>query len=91
MTQKNKINTRKAILLRAYVVFALVSGFSVFIVYSMFKLQNGFDKEFSVEQQKKNTRVIKVEGIRGNIYAEDGSHISFTAQRGRIPQWCISR
>ncbi len=73
MTQKNKINTRKAILLRAYVVFALVGSFSVFIVYSMFKLQNGFDKEFSIEQQKKNTRVRPVEGIRGNIYADDGS------------------
>ncbi len=73
MTQKSKINTRKAILLRAYVVFALVGSFGAFIVFSMIKLQNGFDKEFSVELQKKNTRVKQVEGIRGNIYADDGS------------------
>lgn len=73
MTPKNKINTRKAILLRAYVVFALVGSFSMFIVYSIITLQNGFDEEFSIEQQKKNTRIKQVYGIRGNIYAGDGS------------------
>ena len=73
MTQPNKINTRKEILKRAYVIFILVGSFCAFLIYSMIKLQNGFDKEFSIELKKKNTRIRDVAGIRGNIYADDGS------------------
>lgn len=73
MTQTNKINTRREILKRAYVIFILVGCFCASLIYSMVKLQNGFDKEFSIELKKKNTRIRKVAGIRGNIYADDGS------------------
>ena len=46
MTQPSKVNTRKEILKRAYVIFILVGSFCAFLIYSMIKLQNGFDKEY---------------------------------------------
>jgi len=68
----NKPNTRKEILNRARVIFALVAVFGIYISVSIFKLQNGMEKDFSIKQERKNTRVNKVFGIRGNIYDGDG-------------------
>ena len=68
----NKPNTRKEILNRARIIFALVAIFGVYITVSIFRLQNGMEKDFSIKQERKNTRINKVFGIRGNIYAGDG-------------------
>lgn len=75
MTQKptNKVNTRKSILQRSLLVFSIIGLGGLYILYTIVQLQNGFDKEFSIEIQKKNTRVKDVLGLRGNIYAADGS------------------
>ncbi len=73
MSEKTKINTRKAILIRSNLIFLGVAIIGVYLLVSIFKLQNGFDKEYSTDLKNKNTRITNVEGIRGNIYAGDGS------------------
>ena len=80
--QKNaKINTRKAILLRAYLVFGIVVVFGISVLFTAAKLQLGADEEFSKEMQQKNTRTIDVKAIRGNIYAADGSLLATSVPR----------
>ena len=71
----NKINTRRAILLRTYVVFGGVLIFGLSIVISVARLQLGLDSEFNEEykKRKQNTRTTNVKAVRGNIYADDGS------------------
>lgn len=73
MAETQKVNTRKQILNRSRAVFAGLATFALFIIVSIIRLQNGFEEEFSLEQQKKNTRVKMAYGMRGNIYAYDGS------------------
>lgn len=68
-----KVNTRKQILIRARIIFALVALFGIYIVVSIFRLQNGMDPEFNINIEQQNTRVSTIYGIRGNIHAEDGS------------------
>ncbi len=66
-------NTKREIFNRAKLIFGLIAAFAIYLVITIFSLQHGYDSEFSLENQKKNTRVSKQEGIRGNIYASDGS------------------
>ena len=76
-----KVNTRRAILLRAYLVFGIVLVFGISVLVTAAKLQLGSDKEFSKALQQKNTRVIDVKAIRGNIYAADGSLLATSVPR----------
>lgn len=76
-----KVNTRRAILLRAYLVFGLVLVFGFSILFTAAKLQLGADEEFSKEMQQKNTRTVDVKAIRGNIYAADGSLLATSVPR----------
>ncbi len=69
---ENKINTRKEILNRARIIFALVALFGIFIAVSIFRLQNGMVKDFNIKEERKNTRKSTVSGIRGNIYDAEG-------------------
>jgi cell division protein FtsI (penicillin-binding protein 3) len=73
MAETQKVNTRKQILTRSRVVFACIAAFALFLIVSIVRLQNGFEEEFSLEQQKKNTRIKTAYGMRGNIYAYNGS------------------
>ena len=70
---KNKVNSRKVILVRAYVVLSLLLVFVVAIFTAAIKLQMGTDKVFAEQMSEKNTRIQEVEALRGNIYADDGS------------------
>ena len=70
---KTKVNSRKVILVRAYIVFALLAIFAVSIIVTAVKLQLGTDDKFREELSAKNTRVMEIEAMRGNIYADDGS------------------
>ena len=70
---KNKVNSRKVILVRAYVVLSLLLVFVVAIFTAAIKLQMGTDKVFAGQMSEKNTRIKEVEALRGNIYADDGS------------------
>ena len=70
---KTKVNSRKVILVRAYIVFALLAIFAVSIFVTAVKLQLGTDDKFREELSAKNTRVVEIEAMRGNIYADDGS------------------
>ncbi|MFM2425538.1 MAG: hypothetical protein RL747_1082, partial [Bacteroidota bacterium] len=70
---KTKVNSRKVILVRAYIVFALLAVFAVSIFITAIKLQLGTDDKFREELSAKNTRVVEIEALRGNIYADDGS------------------
>jgi len=70
---KTKVNSRKVILVRAYIVFALLFVFAVSIFITAVKLQLGTDDKFREELSAKNTRVVEIEALRGNIYADDGS------------------
>lgn len=76
-----KVNTRRAILLRAYLVFGIVLVFGFSVLFTAAKLQLGSDEEFSKEMQQKNTRTIDVKAIRGNIYAADGSLLATSVPR----------
>lgn len=76
-----KVNTRRAILLRTYLVFGIVLVFGFSVLFTAAKLQLGSDKEFSKEMQQKNTRTIDVKAIRGNIYAADGSLLATSVPR----------
>ncbi len=69
---ENKINTRKEILNRARIIFALVALFGIFIAVSIFRLQNGMATDFNIKEERKNTRTTTVSGIRGNIYDAEG-------------------
>ncbi len=73
MSEKTKVNTRKAILIRSNLIFLGVAIVGAYLLVSIFNLQNGFDKEYSTTLKNKNTRITNIEGIRGNIYAGDGS------------------
>ena len=70
---KTKVNSRKIILVRAYVVLSLLIVFVVAIFVAAIKLQMGTDKAFAEQMSEKNTRIKEVEALRGNIYADDGS------------------
>jgi cell division protein FtsI (penicillin-binding protein 3) len=70
---KTKVNSRKVILVRAYIVFALLFVFAISIFITAVKLQLGTDDKFREELSAKNTRVVEIEAMRGNIYADDGS------------------
>ncbi|MFN4914769.1 MAG: penicillin-binding protein [Sphingomonadales bacterium] len=76
-----KVNTRRAILLRAYLVFGIVLVFGFSVLFTAAKLQLGTDEDFSKEMQQKNTRTIDVKAIRGNIYAADGSLLATSVPR----------
>jgi cell division protein FtsI (penicillin-binding protein 3) len=76
-----KVNTRRAILLRAYLVFGIVLVFGFSVLFTAAKLQLGADEDFSKEMQQKNTRTIDVKAIRGNIYAADGSLLATSVPR----------
>lgn len=69
---QNKINTRKSILLRGYLVFAIAGFFAAAVLFAAARLQLGSDEEFSEALRQKNSRVIDVHAIRGNIYADQG-------------------
>lgn len=71
--QQNKVNTRRSILVRAYIVFGIALLFGFAVLFAAARLQLGVDKEFSQALKEKNTRVVDVKAIRGNIYAADGS------------------
>ena len=68
---KTKVNSRKVILVRAYIVFALLAVFAISIFITAVKLQLGTDDKFREELSAKNTRVVEIEALRGNIYADD--------------------
>jgi len=70
---KTKVNSRKIILMRAYVALSLLIVFVVAIFAAAIKLQMGTDKVFAEQMSEKNTRIKEVEALRGNIYADDGS------------------
>lgn len=70
---KTKVNSRKVILVRAYLVFGLLAVFAIAIFITAVKLQLGTDDKFREEMSAKNTRIKEIEALRGNIYADDGS------------------
>jgi cell division protein FtsI (penicillin-binding protein 3) len=70
---KTKVNSRKVILVRAYLVFGLLAVFAIAIFVTAVKLQLGTDDKFREEMSAKNTRIKEIEALRGNIYADDGS------------------
>ena len=57
---KSKVNSRKVILVRAYIVFALLAIFAVSIFVTAVKLQLGTDDKFREELSAKNTRVVAI-------------------------------
>ncbi len=59
--------------MRAYVVFALMGVFAGTIFYNAIKLNFGKGKELSTQLSAKNTRMINIDALRGNIYAGDGN------------------
>ena len=73
MKKENKVNTRKQILFRARLIFLSVLAFAIYIAVSIFRLQNGYVEGFEINQKAQNTKIETVDGIRGNIYADDGS------------------
>lgn len=79
--ENNKVNTRRAILLRAYLVFGIVLVFGFSVLFTAARLQLGSDKEFSEALKQKNTRILDIKAIRGNIYAADGSLLATSVPR----------
>jgi len=79
--KKNKVNTRRAILLRAYLVFGLALIFGLAVLLAAARLQMGSDKKFSAALREKNRRVQDIPAIRGNIYASDGSLLATSVPR----------
>ena len=54
-------------------IFLSVLAFAIYIAVSIFRLQNGYVEGFEINQKAQNTKIETVDGIRGNIYADDGS------------------
>lgn len=80
-SSKNKINTRKAILARSYVVFALIALFGIAVLWKAAGLMLGSNKQIAESMKKTNRKVEDVPAMRGNIYAEDGSLLATTVPR----------
>lgn len=76
-----KVNRRKSILLRAYFVFGLALVFAISVLVAAARLQMDSDDEFSKILREKNTRVVDVPAVRGNIYAADGSLLATSVPR----------
>jgi cell division protein FtsI (penicillin-binding protein 3) len=82
MSKKStKVNRRKSILVRAYIVFGLALLFAVSVLVAAARLQMDRDDEFSRILREKNTRIVNVQAIRGNIYAADGSLLATSVPR----------
>lgn len=79
--QNNKVNTRKAILMRSYVVFGVAFLFALWIMVSSARLQMGIDNEFGELLKKKNTRISDIKAMRGNIYAEGERLLATTTSK----------
>ncbi|MFN5891014.1 MAG: hypothetical protein ACK448_11515, partial [Bacteroidota bacterium] len=76
-----KINTRKSILVRAYVAVALILAFALFLLVGIAKLQFGKSGEFAQARKIQSTRVKEIPALRGNIYAADGSLLATSVPR----------
>lgn len=76
-----KVNTRKSILVRAYIAVALILLFAIYLVLGIAKLQFGKSGEFAQAQKIKTTRTKEIEALRGNIYAADGSLLATSVPR----------
>ncbi len=68
-----KVNTRKAILVRAYIVVAAVLLFAIWLIVSIVKLQYSKNSDFAQARRNQRTRIKEIPALRGNIYAADGS------------------
>ena len=75
------MNTRKAILMRSYVVFGVAFLFALWIMVSSARLQMGIDNEFGALLKKKNTRISDIKAMRGNIYAEGERLLATTTSK----------
>ncbi len=76
-----KVNTRKSILVRAYIAVALILLFAFYLVLGIAKLQFGKTGEFAQARKNQNTRVKEIQAMRGNIYAADGSLLATSVPR----------
>ena len=64
-----KVNTRKSILVRAYIAVALILLFAFYLILGIGRLQFGKSGEFAQAQKIKTTRTKEIQALRGNIYA----------------------
>ncbi len=76
-----KVNTRKSILVRAYIAVALILLFAFYLVLGIAKLQFGKTGEFAQARKNQNTRIKEIQAMRGNIYAADGSLLATSVPR----------
>ncbi|MFM1792507.1 MAG: hypothetical protein RLZZ252_861, partial [Bacteroidota bacterium] len=76
-----KVNTRKSILVRAYIAVALILVFALYLVFGIAKLQFGKTGEFAQARKNQSTRVKEIIALRGNIYAADGSLLATSVPR----------
>lgn len=81
MSARSKVNARKAILARAYVVFGLISVFAITILWRAAMLIGGGSKAIADGKSISSTRVTVVKAMRGNIYADDGSLLATSTPR----------
>ncbi|HMM10523.1 MAG TPA: penicillin-binding transpeptidase domain-containing protein [Bacteroidales bacterium] len=69
---------KKMILVRVYLVYAAVLLFAMIVVYKIGRIQLVFGDELKSKAEQQEIRVFRIEALRGNILATDGTLLATT-------------
>lgn len=69
---------RKNILIRVYLVYASVLLFALIIIYKIGKIQFIYGEDLKAKAEQQEIRVFRIEALRGNILANDGTLLATT-------------
>lgn len=71
-------DSKKKILVRVYFVYAMVLLFAILVVYKIGKIQFVHGQALKAKAEQQEIRVFRIEALRGNILANDGSLLATT-------------
>ncbi|MBK9291353.1 MAG: penicillin-binding protein 2 [Bacteroidetes bacterium] len=69
---------KKGILLRVYLVYASVLLFATVVIYNIGRIQFVHGEELRAKAEQQEIRVFRIEALRGNILATDGTLLATT-------------
>jgi cell division protein FtsI (penicillin-binding protein 3) len=69
---------KKNLLIRVYLVYASVLLFAAIVVYRIGKIQFVYGEELKAKAEQQEIRIFKIEALRGNILASDGTLLATT-------------
>lgn len=69
---------KKNILIRVYLVYASVLLFALIVIYKIGKIQFVYGEDLKAKAEQQEIRVFRIEALRGNILANDGTLLATT-------------